>query len=152
MCKSYHKLKYAIFTFIISLIGILILPASVKPDKKPAFRVVAFFSARSDLAHISFVHEANQWFSDMALKYNFIYDTTRDWHNLNSVYLSRYQVVIFLDSRPDSTEQRDAFREFMENGGAWMGFHFAAFSLTPSAFPQNSIRGGSQSPLGWEAS
>jgi hypothetical protein len=25
----------------------------------------------------------------------------------------------------------------MENGGAWMGFHFAGFALTPSDFPQN---------------
>jgi hypothetical protein len=25
----------------------------------------------------------------------------------------------------------------MENGGAWMGFHFSAFALTPSAYPQN---------------
>ena len=25
----------------------------------------------------------------------------------------------------------------MENGGAWMGFHFAGFALTPSEFPQN---------------
>jgi hypothetical protein len=25
----------------------------------------------------------------------------------------------------------------MENGGAWMGFHFAGFALTPSAYPQN---------------
>jgi len=25
----------------------------------------------------------------------------------------------------------------MEHGGAWMGFHFAGFALTPSDFPQN---------------
>jgi hypothetical protein len=25
----------------------------------------------------------------------------------------------------------------MEHGGAWMGFHFAAFALTPSGYPQN---------------
>jgi hypothetical protein len=25
----------------------------------------------------------------------------------------------------------------MEKGGAWMGFHFAGFALTPSEFPQN---------------
>ncbi len=137
MYKSFHKLKYILLTIVICLVSITILPASSKPDKKPIFRIIAFFSARSDRGHISFVHEANRWFSDMALKYNFIYDTTRDWNNLNPEYLSGYQVVIFLDSRPDSAEQRDAFRGYMENGGAWMGFHFAAFSLTPSAFPQN---------------
>jgi hypothetical protein len=25
----------------------------------------------------------------------------------------------------------------MDHGGAWLGFHFAAFALTPSAYPQN---------------
>ncbi len=25
----------------------------------------------------------------------------------------------------------------MDNGGAWMGFHFSAFALTPSDYPQN---------------
>lgn len=25
----------------------------------------------------------------------------------------------------------------MDNGGAWIGFHFAGFALTPSAYPQN---------------
>ena len=129
--------KYALLTIFLFLIGILILPACVKPDIKPAFNVVAFFTASNDLAHISFVHEANRFFSEMALQYNFIYDSTGDWNDMNYEFLSRYQVVIFLDSRPDSAEQRDAFRDYMENGGAWMGFHFAAFSLTPSAFPQN---------------
>jgi hypothetical protein len=46
-------------------------------------------------------------------------------------------VVLFLDTRPDSPSQRDAFKQYMENGGGWMGFHFAGFALTPSAYPQN---------------
>lgn len=28
----------------------------------PQFRVVAFYTGKNDLAHISFVHEANHWF------------------------------------------------------------------------------------------
>jgi hypothetical protein len=101
------------------------------------FRVIAFYTARHDLAHISFVHEANNWFPRMAAKYNFIYDSTDNWNNLNPDYLSRYQVVLFLDTRPDSLPQRQAFQNYMENGGAWMGFHFSAFALTPSTYPQN---------------
>jgi hypothetical protein len=30
-----------------------------------------------------------------------------------------------------------AFQEYIKKGGAWMGFHFAGFALTPSAYPQN---------------
>jgi hypothetical protein len=73
----------------------------------------------------------------MAARYNFTYDSTNDWSKLNLSFLSKYQVVLFLDTRPDAPEQRDAFKKYMENGGAWMGFHFAGFALTPSEFPQN---------------
>jgi uncharacterized protein len=105
--------------------------------KNPKFRVIAFYTAKSDLAHISFVHEANAWFPLMAKKYNFSYDSTQNWSNLNAEYLSHYNVVLFLDTRPEAPEQRAAFQTYMEHGGAWMGFHFSAFALTPSAFPQN---------------
>jgi hypothetical protein len=103
----------------------------------PKFKVIAFYTAKNDQAHISFVHEANSWFPKIANEYNFIYDSTNDWNNLNSKFLSQYQVVIFLDTRPDSLPQRKAFEDYMEHGGGWMGFHFAAFALTPSDYPQN---------------
>ena len=101
------------------------------------FRVIAFFSEKKDPAHISFDHEANQWFPKIAAKYHFTYDSSNDWNNLNTTFLSKYDVVIFLDTRPDSLAQRLAFQKYMERGGAWMGFHFAAFALTPSEYPQN---------------
>jgi hypothetical protein len=106
-------------------------------DNNVKFKVVAFHDGEKDQAHISFVREADKWFSEMAAKYKFNYESTGDWNNLNPEFLSHYNVVIFLDARPDSTSQRDAFRQYMENSGAWMGFHFAAFTLTPSEFPQN---------------
>jgi hypothetical protein len=132
-----HKItvKVTLKAFIV-LVSILFLFA-VFGCSKPRFKVIAFYSAKNDKAHISFVHEANRWFPEIALKYNFTYDSTNNWDNLNTGFLSDYQVVIFLDSRPDSSDQRIAFENYMENGGAWMGFHFAAFSLSPSAYPQN---------------
>ncbi|HTI90017.1 MAG TPA: ThuA domain-containing protein [Puia sp.] len=109
-----------------------------KPSAKtPVFRVIAFYTAKNDLAHISFVHEANRWFPEMAKKYHFIYDSTNDWTKMTEDFLSRYQVVLFLDTRPEDSAQRLAFQHYMEHGGGWMGFHFAAFALTPSGVPQN---------------
>ncbi len=101
------------------------------------FKVIAFYTAKSDQAHISFVHEANRWFSEISAKHRFSYASTNDWSKLNSDTLSHYQVVIFLDTRPEVSAQRIAFQEYMEKGGAFMGFHFSAFALTPSGFPQN---------------
>ncbi|MDB5011801.1 MAG: ThuA protein [Daejeonella sp.] len=124
--------KSLVFTLV--LLSNLISNAQNKPAK---FKVVGFYTAKNDAAHISFVHEANRWFSKMASENHFIYDSTQNWNNLNANYLSKYQVVVFLDTRPDSLPQRLAFQKYMEKGGAWMGFHFAAFALTPSTYPQN---------------
>ena len=103
----------------------------------PAFKVVAFYTAKQDPAHISFVHEARVWFPRMAAQYHFSFDTTSDWNNLNAKFLARYDVVVFLDTRPEAAAQRAAFQTYMDSGGAWMGFHFAGFALTPSAYTAN---------------
>lgn len=110
------------------------LTAANAQTDTPKFKVIAFYTARDDKAHISFVHEANAWFPKMAAKYHFQYDSTKNWDNMNAEFLAHYQVVIFLDTRPDVPAQRAAFQKYMENGGGWMGFHFAAFALTPSDF------------------
>jgi hypothetical protein len=101
------------------------------------FNVLAFYTAKNDRAHISFVHEANRWFFQKGKENNFRYDSTSDWSRLDENELSKYQVVLFLDTRPEDAGQRKAFEKYMKAGGAWMGFHFAGFALTPSAFPQN---------------
>jgi hypothetical protein len=106
-------------------------------QNKSKFKVIGFYTAKQDLAHISFVHEANRWFDSVGRKYDFTYDSTNNWNNLNTEFLSNYQVVLFLDTRPDSLPQRKAFKKYMKHGGAWMGFHFSAFALTPSSYPQD---------------
>jgi len=129
---------YKITVQIITVCITCFLQASVKAQSDtPKFKVIAFYTGRDDKAHISFMHEANQWFPKMAAKYHFAYDSTKNWSNMNAEFLSHYQVVVFLDTRPDDPAQRAAFQKYMENGGGWMGFHFAGFALTPSEFPQN---------------
>lgn len=126
------------YLFILILIPLLNLPLSLSgQSNKPKFKVISFYTSRNDLAHISFVREAHKWFYEKGKTNGFSYDSTKNWDNLNATFLSQYQVVIFLDARPDTPAQREAFQEYMEQGGAWMGFHFAGFALTPSDFPQN---------------
>ncbi len=119
------------------ILMILFSWACIRNSTSHSFKVIAFHDGERDMAHFSFVQEANEWFNEMAGKFHFIYESTNDWNKLNPENLKHYNVVIFLDSRPDSALQRNAFQNYMENGGAWMGFHFAAFALTPSLYPQN---------------
>ena len=129
-----NKTAMHVLAFYLFCLGLFTATAG---GPAPKFKVIAFYTGRSDLAHISFVHEANQWFPQMAEKYGFTYDSTTNWSDLNTGFLSHYQVVIFLDTRPEDPAQRKAFQQYMENGGAWMGCHFAGFALTPSDYPQN---------------
>ncbi|WP_116787767.1 ThuA domain-containing protein [Flavobacterium psychrotrophum] len=125
-------MKYLILLFFAGLsIGFS------QTKKKPDFNVVGFYTGINDRAHVSFVHEANKWLAKMAQEHNFTYDSTNNWDNLNAKFLAKYQVVLFLDTRPEKLEQRQAFQKYMEHGGGFIGFHFAAFAMNDTDYPQN---------------
>lgn len=126
-------LRHLIIVCLLSIICI----SNAAAQQRPVFKVLAFYTAKNDQAHISFVHEANRWLAQQATQYHFQYDSTNDWSRMNTPTLSQYQVVLFLDTRPEDSTQRAAFENYMRHGGGWMGFHFAGFALTPSAYPQN---------------
>lgn len=123
---------------LVACLALACAPASFgHAGRARAFRVLAFYTAKEDLAHISFVREANRWFPAAARRHGFVYEATNDWTRLNAATLARTDVVVFLDTRPEAPEQRAAFEAYMRGGGAWMGFHFSGFALTPSAYPQD---------------
>ncbi|NCI47873.1 ThuA domain-containing protein [Sediminibacterium soli] len=120
-----------------TLVTIAACVAAVVSLAQKPFKVIAFYTGKQDLAHISFVQEANTWFPEMGKQYHFTYDATDDWSKLNADFLAAYRVILFLDTRPELPAQRKAFQEYMENGGGFIGFHFSGFALTPSAYKQD---------------
>jgi len=132
--NTFHRILNAV-TMLVQVISFSF--AVNAQQGSDTLRMIAFFTARNDQAHISFVHEANRWFEGQSEAYGFQYDSTNNWNNLNAEFLSRYRIVIFLDTRPESPDQRKAFQNYIEHGGAWLGMHFAGFALTPSDYPQN---------------
>lgn len=126
------------FRCIALVVCVIFVPPCLLAKPAPArFKVIAFYTGKHDQAHVSFVKEANEWFPKAAARHRFTYEATSDWTQLNPEVLSKYQVVLFLDTRPEDPAQRAAFRNFMEQGGAFLGFHFSAFALTPSTYPQD---------------
>ncbi|MFN8258486.1 MAG: ThuA domain-containing protein [Bacteroidales bacterium] len=120
-----------LFSFLF-LFGIMVsLPGQSKN------KIVGFYNSISEQAHTSFVNEANKWFSETFSEMGYNYDSTSNWDKLNDEYLKDCKLVIFINNRPEKPIQRSAFEKYMNNGGAWMGFHFAGFALTPSDFPQD---------------
>ena len=103
----------------------------------PRFKVLIFAPPTKDLGHASYLKESRTFFPKLAKQHGFQADFTDDWDDLNASKLAQYKVVVFLDNRPERQAQRDAFKAYMDNGGAWIGCHFAAFALNDSEVKQN---------------
>ncbi|MCH5157998.1 MAG: ThuA domain-containing protein [Clostridiales bacterium] len=95
------------------------------------FKVLAFgFDEGGDTAHSDFAREANKWFPEKGKELGFTYEFVgTDYSYLNDDALAEIDMVIFLNDRPWVDSQQQAFRRFIERGGAWLGFHSAAFSM-----------------------
>lgn len=123
------------------LLSLLSLPASVAQTSAPRsgqqahFQVVAFYTPKAEPDHVQFAEGALKFFSALAAKDNFTFDSTSDWANLNDSYLKKYQVVLWLNESPNTAEQRLAFQHYMEKGGAWLGFHSSGYNDKDTNWP-----------------
>jgi hypothetical protein len=99
------------------------------------FKVLAFASGTYDAAHIDFQKEARERFPQFGAQNGFTYEQTNNWDRLNTLTAAQAQVVMFLDDSPHSAAQRSGFQRYMENGGAFFGFHVAAYNDAGSNWP-----------------
>lgn len=84
---------------------------------------------------MQFANDALDFYKKLADEKNFSFDSTTDWSNLNSENLAKYQLVLWLDDSPHSHDQKQAFEEYMEKGGGWLGFHVAGYNDKNSHWP-----------------
>jgi type 1 glutamine amidotransferase len=93
----------------------------------PAFRVLAFYSNSVEPDHVAFARDAIDFYTSLAARKGFAFDTTSDWEQTKTG-LQRYKVVLWLNDFPKTSAQRLAFQSYMEEGGAWLGFHVAGYN------------------------
>lgn len=91
-------------------------------------RVLLFFSLNVENDHMLFATDALKFFAQQGDRHGFRVEATSDWNALNEQNLKQYQLVVWLNGAPGSQAQRDAFQHYMENGGAWLGCHVAAYN------------------------
>jgi YVTN family beta-propeller protein len=96
-------------------------------QQKP-FKALAFYSTKTEPDHVLFALGALKFFSGIAAKDNFTFDSTSNWDDMNDSNLGKFQVVVWLNDQPSKAEQRRAFQKYIENGGAWLGFHVSAYN------------------------
>lgn len=114
--------------------AVMCLFSTVKAQA-PRFKVLAFYSKAGERDHQDFAYNAMAYYSKFAVKKHFTLDTTSNWKNLNTEVLKKYQVVLWLNDSPQNPAQRSAFESFMENGGAWIGFHVSGYNDSYTKWP-----------------
>src|SRR5713101_5167261 len=103
--------------------------------QQPRFKVLAFYSTSVEPDHVLFAEGALKFFSQVAEKNTFTFDSTTHWDDMNDSNLRKYNVVVWLNDEPSKAEQKRAFQKYIENGGAWLGFHVAAYNDKDSNWP-----------------
>jgi uncharacterized protein len=133
--RAQRRLGMAVLLSLISVGASLAQTAGLPPAPKTQFHVVAFYSATAEPDHVQFAENALKFFSDLAARDDYTFDSTTDLANLNASYLKNYQVVIWLNESPSEPEQRLAFQHYIETGGAWLGFHAAGYNDKDTNWP-----------------
>lgn len=94
----------------------------------PKFKALALYSTTVESDHVAFARDAIQFYSAMAIRKGFVFDTTTNWDKVNKENLKNYQVILWLNDFPHTDSQRAAFEEYIGRGGAWLGFHVAGYN------------------------
>jgi len=94
-------------------------------------KVLLFFSMNVESDHVLFAADAIKFFAEQADRHDFRVEATSNWADLNDENLKQYKLVVWLNNLPPAAQQA-AFQRYMENGGAWLGFHVAAFNTRSS--------------------
>lgn len=119
----------------LSLMAALAFTATIAFGQNQTFHVLAFHSMHVEQDHMDFAAQAMPFFEEMAKRDHFDFKATTDWDDLNPTTLEQYQVVLWLDDAPSTPAQRTAFQDYMEHGGAWLGFHIAGYMDSRKTWP-----------------
>jgi uncharacterized protein len=111
------------------------LNPSVAAGQSAKFRVLAFYTDKSEFDHVAFARQAIDFFSKASKKDEFSFESTTNWDDLNAQRLKSVDVMLWLNDSPHSMQQRGAFEAFIKGGGAWLGFHASAYNDASTHWP-----------------
>lgn len=103
--------------------------------KAPRFKVLIYYTQHAEEAHVQFTEQATTFFKKLNYGDGFVLDITTDFSKYPYEKLKEYNVIIMLNTSPNTKAERDAFEQYMENGGGWVGFHAAAYNDKNTHWP-----------------
>jgi len=96
------------------------------PQQSPRFHILALYENGGH--HIEYSKVARPWLEQLAADSNFTIDFIQNTDQIDSAFLSKYQLFIQLDYPPYAWKDKavKAFEDYITRGrGGWIGFHHA---------------------------
>jgi uncharacterized protein len=125
-----------LFLAVTLLVGARHAVAAVpEPQTPPTIHVLAIYTDKGEQDHIDFANDAIKFFSDLAKSRNFTFGSTTKWDAVTSEKLKDTQLLIWLNDFPHTPSQRKIFEDYMNRGGAWLGFHVSAYNDESTHWP-----------------
>ena len=103
--------------------------------KAPRFKALIYYTQHAEEAHVQFAEQATTFFKKLNYGDGFVLDITTDFSKYPYEKMKEYNVIIMLNTSPNTKAERDAFEQYMENGGGWVGFHAAAYNDKNTHWP-----------------
>ena len=103
--------------------------------KAPRFKALIYYTQHAEEARVQFAEQATTFFKKLNYGDGFVLDITTDFSKYPYEKLKEYNVIIMLNTSPNTKAERDAFEQYMENGGGWVGFHAAAYNDKNTHWP-----------------
>jgi len=141
MNKTMKNKKLHISLFLLLFISVLTGHSQQQNEyparyaKEPRFKALIYYSTQVEKAHVEFAEDAVKFFKRLNYGKGFFLDITTDMSGYTYESLKEYNIVVMLNNQPSDKEQREVFRQYMENGGGWMGFHAAAYNDKSTNWP-----------------
>jgi type 1 glutamine amidotransferase len=103
--------------------------------RAPRFKALVYYTTQAEKAHVDFAEQGVEFFRRLNYGEGFILEVTTDLADYPYEKLKEYDIVVMLNASPSLPDEREAFRQYMENGGGWMGFHAAAYNDKRTNWP-----------------
>lgn len=112
--------------------------------KEPRFKALVYYTENAEEAHVEFSLHGVEFFKRLNYGDGFYLDVTTDFSDYPYEKLREYDIVVMLNGYPTEKAHRNAFEQYMENGGGWMGFHAAGYNDKSTNWPWflNFLGGG----------
>jgi len=130
------------FLFILALAFFIPTINAQIPDNYPAnyasaprFKALIYHTDNAEEAHIDFAKDALKFFEKLNYGNGFILHSTMNLSDYPYEKLKEYDIVIMPNGSPTTKQEREAFQNYMENGGGWMGFHASAYNDKNTHWP-----------------